>query len=162
MLLINEAAIFPNLVCPACPLTTWEPPSWSTQKHARVTSWRPVATPPPLTRAARHVAPTLIIRDQCWNTFHYHEKGHPQLWVYYFVVIVNTVQSFSIFFFFVVCLRIRLRHVSLHKYWHESLHLFSIFLWKTQYGNVPLSPFTLLFWLLAPGSSYCSNQCLLA
>lgn len=82
-----------------------------------------------------------------------------------FVVIVNTVQSFSrifFFFFFGACFRVRGRHVSLYKYWHESLRLLSIFLWKAQYGNVPSSPFTHLFWLLAPGSSYCSNQCSLA
>lgn len=71
---MNAAAIFPNFVCPACPLRTWDPPSWSAHMHAVAASlW-----PEPPDRS-----PELTIRHQCWNTFHYHENGLPQLQVYY-------------------------------------------------------------------------------
>lgn len=113
----------------------------------------------PSTRGTRHVPPTLRIRDWCWHTFHLHANGHPQFQVYYLCCECESCTRIFFFFFLVAWLRVRLRQVSFYKYWHESLRLLSIFLWKPQYGNVLSSPFTHLFWLLAPGSSYCSNQC---
>lgn len=141
---------------------TREPPSWSTQRHFGATSQQPAAS--------GHTSLWLEPQDTCPNAHNYAIETHfitmrmatPSSESIIFVVIVNTIQSSSRYFFFLVaCLRIRLRHVSLYKYWHESLRLFSIFLWKAQYGNVPSNPFTHLFWVLAPGSSYCSHQCLL-
>ena len=97
------------------------------------------------------------------NTFHFHENGHPHLQVVFFFsfAIVDTVQSFSRFFF-----------SSMPWSQSEACFLVQILTWdpaftehflrKAGSGNVPSSPFTRLFWLLAPGSPYCSNQCSLA
>lgn len=150
-------------MCPARPLRTWEAPSWSTQRHgahdagpaAAASLWLRLWDPLPQSSQWGISVQTHFITMRMATSPATDSK----------CIIFRCYCGYCTKFlnnFFVACLRIRRRHVSLHKYWHESLRLRGIFLWKAQYGNVPSSPFTHLFGLLAPGSSDCSNLCLLA